>query len=291
MNMENKKHTETVVINSGSQNGLINMLPIDEMRNWYMQMIEFGREILKENLDYGIIPGIEKPTLLKPGAEKLKTAFGLQVESLECVRDRTDFEKKYIDVTYRCIITSRSGVRLGICQGNANSFEPKFRYAYLPTKRYPSKDEADILKVEGKGKWKKIKDRWVWFEKKENPDILGLKNNIEKMAQKRAFVGAVLMATGASEFFTQDMEDFFETGFALLQKNSAGNKNGNLELNPEKIFSDMQNSKSQEELNRIFFANSEISNINTFVKLYEDKSREFLNSINAEKIKSDKEKN
>ena len=28
-----------------------------------------------------------------------------------------------------------------------------------------------------------------------------------KMAQKRAFVGAILIATGASEFFTQDIED------------------------------------------------------------------------------------
>lgn len=27
------------------------------------------------------------------------------------------------------------------------------------------------------------------------------------MAQKRAFVGAILLATGASEFFTQDIED------------------------------------------------------------------------------------
>lgn len=40
-----------------------------------------------------------------------------------------------------------------------------------------------------------------------NPDVIGLKNTIMKMAQKRAFVGAMLMATGASEFFTQDVED------------------------------------------------------------------------------------
>lgn len=40
-----------------------------------------------------------------------------------------------------------------------------------------------------------------------NPDVIGVKNTIMKMAQKRAFVGAILLATGASEFFTQDIED------------------------------------------------------------------------------------
>ena len=45
-----------------------------------------------------------------------------------------------------------------------------------------------------------------------NPDVVGLKNTIMKMAQKRAFVGAILLATGASEFFTQDVEDMVING-------------------------------------------------------------------------------
>ncbi len=45
-----------------------------------------------------------------------------------------------------------------------------------------------------------------------NPDVVGMKNTIMKMAQKRAFVGAVLIATGASEFFTQDIEDMVVNG-------------------------------------------------------------------------------
>lgn len=46
----------------------------------------------------------------------------------------------------------------------------------------------------------------------KNPDIFGLKNTMMKMAQKRAFVGAILLATGASEFFTQDIEDMDKDG-------------------------------------------------------------------------------
>ncbi len=40
-----------------------------------------------------------------------------------------------------------------------------------------------------------------------NPDVIGVDNTLMKMAQKRSFVGAMLLATGASEFFTQDIED------------------------------------------------------------------------------------
>ena len=40
-----------------------------------------------------------------------------------------------------------------------------------------------------------------------NPDLPDLVNTIQKMAQKRAIVGSVLIATNASGFFTQDVED------------------------------------------------------------------------------------
>src|SRR5205823_3195917 len=46
------------------------------------------------------------------------------------------------------------------------------------------------------------------LEKKQgNKDFGFLINSLGKIAQKRAFVGAVISATGASDFFTQDMED------------------------------------------------------------------------------------
>jgi hypothetical protein len=182
----------------------IGMLSVDDMKKWYDGMVLFGREILKLNVDYGIVTGIDKPVLLKPGAEKIKKAFELQVEEMNCINEIFDLDKNYIDYTYKCILTTKSGLRLGICDGNANSKESKFRYIYKPSGKVPDKKEIEMLKLEGKGKWKKCFDRWIWFERIENPDIISLKNSIQKIAQKRAFVGAVLMATGASEFFTQD---------------------------------------------------------------------------------------
>jgi len=37
--------------------------------------------------------------------------------------------------------------------------------------------------------------------------VYDLRNTIQKIAEKRAFVSALLMATGASDLFTQDLED------------------------------------------------------------------------------------
>lgn len=45
-----------------------------------------------------------------------------------------------------------------------------------------------------------------------NPDIGDYINTIEKMAMKRAFMGAILMAAGGSQFFTQDVEDIGDMG-------------------------------------------------------------------------------
>ena len=46
----------------------------------YKQFGAFIKGILKEGVDYGAIPGISKPALLKPGAEKLCAFAGLRPE-------------------------------------------------------------------------------------------------------------------------------------------------------------------------------------------------------------------
>ena len=54
-------------------------------------IVEFTRRIMVKELDFGEIPGTNKPTLLKPGAEKLCNFFGLEPEfTPDCGRDRLD---------------------------------------------------------------------------------------------------------------------------------------------------------------------------------------------------------
>ncbi len=163
-----------------------------------------AKSILKKNVDYGFINGRKKPSLLKPGAEKLRMAYNLTVKSIDCVSEIFDIDKKFIDATYKCILVNQDGDAVGICDGNANSEELQFKYKYRQSDLKPSNELSEKLKRLGKGKWMKRIDGWVWYERVINEDILGLKNNIKKIAQKRAFVGAVLMGTCTSELFTQE---------------------------------------------------------------------------------------
>jgi hypothetical protein len=58
---------------------------------------------------------------------------------------------------------------------------------------------------------KKYKERFVKKDNgarvKEETPIYDILNTLQKMAQKRAIVGAVILAVGGSDFFTQDIED------------------------------------------------------------------------------------
>lgn len=243
------------------QHSNLQMMPIEDAKNWYKEFVDFSKSILKKDLDFGEIPGTNKPTLYKAGAEKLRFVYGFGVE-MELVKEIMDLDRPFIKYTYRCIIVSKSGQRLAECDGSCNSLEPKFGYLWktreelgagydvtgLPVKttgKNLSEFEFAITKSETTGQygkpveyWQKFKDAiasgtakkvdkktkgdksYVAYELNEaatvyrilNPDVIGVDNTLMKMAQKRAFVGATLLATGASEFFTQDIEDMEMNG-------------------------------------------------------------------------------
>jgi hypothetical protein len=173
-----------------------------QMRN---ALIAFTKEVLVKDQDYGVVPGVQKPTLLKPGAEKLMNLYGLSVE-FECTDKVLDLQSKFVAYTYKATARNRDGRIVTQCEGSVNSYEPKYRYVWMERTK-PSQAEQDRLKAEGHGKFRKGPGGWIWVERIENPDLVGLQNTMQKMAQKRAFVGAILLATNASEFFTQDVED------------------------------------------------------------------------------------
>lgn len=233
----------------------LSMMPITKAQNWYNEFVEFSKSIMKSDLDYGIIPGTQKPSLYKAGAEKLRVVYGLGTE-IECINSTVDLDRPFINYTYRCTVSSKQGQILSQCEGSCNSMEPKFGYLWKTAKEIPSDIDLSTLvqKTVGKdlfefdfaiqgrktdGKYGKPKEYWDQWDRDiksgtakpeykqtkngqmkgyivkdsqvlyrlPNPDVVGLQNTIMKMAQKRAFVGAILLATGASEFYTQDIED------------------------------------------------------------------------------------
>lgn len=188
----------------------INLMDIDSAKEHYNLFNRFKKEICKKDIDYGVIPGTKKPTLYKPGAEKLCKAFNLTT-SIEETNRTIILESGFVDFEYKVKVFHKGSlVAEGI--GSCNSFEDKYVFTgWKPSKENPPNDVVKKLKEEGLGAWRKPygKKDWVWHtrSKKRAQELISIKNTIQKMAKKRAFVDGCLMATGGGEFFTQDIED------------------------------------------------------------------------------------
>ncbi|MCL6611203.1 MAG: hypothetical protein K6T66_06660 [Peptococcaceae bacterium] len=130
------------------------------------------QKTLKKDHDYGVIPGTgSKPTLLKPGAEKILMLMGLTSE-YDVIEKVQDYEGGFFAFTVKCTL-SRGDVKVTEGVGHANTRE----------RRYTSGRQQDPYT---------------------------LANTVLKMAKKRAQVDAVLTVASLSEIFTQDLEDYVE---------------------------------------------------------------------------------
>lgn len=138
--------------------------------------------------DYGIIPGTVKKSLLKPGAEKLLRLFNLGVR-IRMSERIFEIEENFASYTYRAeVYLIRSGLVVAECEGTVNSQE----------KKYATKTEWFTSEVNG---------RKIRQSRQVATPVADISNTMMKMAQKRAMVGATLIATGASEYFSQDVID------------------------------------------------------------------------------------
>ncbi len=163
--------------------------------------VDFVKKILHQNVDFGVIPGTDKPTLLKPGAEKLATFFGLHPR-FNLLDQLQDWDKGRFNFRYSCELW-RNGEFIASGEGSCNSMEKKYRFRNISEAKATEDEKARAIKRETKdGKY----GRWVALTV-ENDDPFTLVNTLQKMAQKRALIAAVLVAVNASEFFTQDIED------------------------------------------------------------------------------------
>jgi len=82
------------------------------------------RSQLTADVDYGVIPGTSKPTLLKPGCEKLIMLMGLTSEF--AILDSTrDFEEGFFQYQVRCQLF-KNGALITEGLGSANTREGKY---------------------------------------------------------------------------------------------------------------------------------------------------------------------
>jgi len=202
------------------------------------QFQEIVHSQMRKDHDYGVIPGTSKPTLLKPGAEKIAKLLGL-ADQYEIMDRQEDWNKPFFRYLIKCSLVSvGNGVTISEGMGECNSMEAKYRWREAKKKCPECGAEAIIKGKEQYG------GGWICFGKRggcgakwkdgdpviesqktgkvENEDIYSQVNTILKMAKKRALVDASLSAGRLSELFTQDIEDMVIDGSFEVAPDSNG---------------------------------------------------------------------
>lgn len=79
---------------------------------------------LRQNHDYGIIPGTPKPTLLKPGAEKILMLMGI-TSRYEVIERVQDYREGFFAFSVKCVL-EKGGITITEGLGHCNSKERKY---------------------------------------------------------------------------------------------------------------------------------------------------------------------
>lgn len=118
--MSEKQATYAVSVIDG-----IDLQEISQTMNKIGQFQAVIQSQLKQNFDYGVIPGTQKPTLLKPGAEKILMLLGLRSE-FEIVDSTRDFEKGFFQYQVKARLY-KSNMLITEGLGAANNRERRYQ--------------------------------------------------------------------------------------------------------------------------------------------------------------------
>ncbi len=218
---------------SPEYDGLVMHCSPAEARRRMQELQAFVREVMEENVDFGVIPGTKEKSLWQSGAQKLCELYGLAPDfSIE--EKVEDWDKGFFYYRIKCVLTDRrSGTRVGVGYGSCNSKEKKYAGRWVAEADVPTwLDKTKLRRREG--------TEWLWrsklpagidvsklpTQKREgrngpyevygvqtiqmfvpNEDAADLVNTILKMACKRSHVHATLAVTRSGGLFTQDLED------------------------------------------------------------------------------------
>lgn len=183
---------------------------------------EYIKLNMVEGTDYGTIPGTPKPTLYKPGAEKLCDLYRCEPDIQ--ITDRVqDWDKGFFHYEFKYTLKARdTGYVHAVGVGSCNTREGRYRWRKAE-RTCPDCKQPAILKSKfddggyycyGKkgGCGAKFADGDPAIEdqptgKVENDDVFTFVNTVLKMAKKRAHVDAAIALARCSDMFTQDVED------------------------------------------------------------------------------------
>ena len=185
-------------------------MSIEQALRRYRVFVEFYKRLLKPDVDYGAVPGATRPTLLKPGAEKLGTFFGL-VPSFQVIGRAEDWTgaehggEPLFYYWYRCRLY-RAGELVAEADGSCNSLETQYRWRWSDAAK-PDDETVARMQADHTGRFASREGVWVWQQRRPNREPASLVNTVQKVAQKRALIAATLIGVNASEFFAHELDD------------------------------------------------------------------------------------
>lgn len=199
----NKATGEVMDLNAGGSAQMAAMLV--EMESKLTLVRDFFKRVMDKETDYGIIPGTDKPSLLKPGAEKLLALYNFS-STVKEKNETRDLKTGYYQAQLVMQIIHRgTGVVVAEGVGEASSYESKYRYRWVYESDLPKGIDKDSL-VSKTFESRKTGKEYSKY-RIENSDLIDQWNTVLKMAKKRALVDATLSATGTSGIFTQSEDE------------------------------------------------------------------------------------
>ena len=193
---------------------------------------KFFQKMMIQGRDYGIIPGTDKPTLLKPGAEKLCNLYNLA----PLIKDVKEEKNSSIGFCHYVVIMSfvdkQTGTIVAEGVGEANTDEDQFKWRWVPDWKLPEGINTDTLEVRT-GTTKDKREYRLY--RMENKSLPSLWNTVLKRAKKRAFIDGTLTATRTSGIFTQDMEDLQDWIDEIIEDDEVETITSTEQYNPQKI--------------------------------------------------------
>ncbi len=166
------------------------------------ELIEYQKELsnlittaLVPETDYGTIPGTNKPSLYKAGAERINKAFGVYA-TYEILSREEDHDRavKYTKKKKLGWDKEKREILWEFTPGESVGF-----YSYTVICRLINSATGQVV-GEGIGSCSTMESKYI-----DRPR--DCENVVLKMAQKRALVAATLNTYALSDRFTQDMED------------------------------------------------------------------------------------
>lgn len=166
----------------------------DEVLEAQNQVREMVSKALQKGRDFDTIPGTNKPTLLKPGAERINAAYGLAAE-YHLVEREIDHDRPvhYVKRTWEW------GQRKGEKIWTETPGQSEGLYRYVVECRLIHRASGIVI-GQGIGSCSTMESKYI-----DRPR--DLENTVLKMASKRAYIAATLNTHGLSDQFTQDVED------------------------------------------------------------------------------------